>query len=55
MTAVHWSAAVTEISGGKTGGREPTRQGAGSEPEKLEEAVSKAEKWVQEKLEKLKI
>jgi alanyl-tRNA synthetase len=46
---------VSEVIGGKAGGKEPTRQGAGTQPEKLDEAVAKAEKWLLEKIGELKI
>lgn len=55
ITAEKWSATVTELIGGKAGGKEPTRQGSGTQPEKIEEAVAKAEKWLVEEMEKLKI
>ncbi len=41
--------------GGKSGGKEPSRQGAGTQPEKLGEAIAKAEKWLLEKMGELKI
>ncbi|KAI0021151.1 tRNA synthetases class II (A)-domain-containing protein [Xylariomycetidae sp. FL0641] len=50
VTAEHWSAAVTEVIGGKAGGKEPTRQGQGTHAEKIDEAVATAEKWLAEKL-----
>lgn len=55
ITAEQWTGTVCEIIGGKAGGKEPTRQGSGTQPEKLDEAVSKAEKWLLEKMEELKI
>lgn len=55
VTAEQWTAAVTEVIGGKTGGKEPSRQGAGAEPAKLEDAVAKAEEWLAEKIKELKI
>ena len=55
MTAEAWSNAVTEIIGGKAGGKEPSRVGSSDKPEKLEEAVSKAEEWLSKKLEGLKL
>jgi alanyl-tRNA synthetase len=55
ITAEHWTAAVTQVIGGKTGGKEPSRQGAGAEPAKLEEAVAKAEEWLTEKMKELNI
>jgi alanyl-tRNA synthetase len=55
ITAEHWTNAVSQVIGGKTGGREPSRQGAGAEPAKLDEAVTKAEDWLAEKVKELKI
>jgi alanyl-tRNA synthetase len=50
VTAEKWAAAVSEIVGGKSGGKEPTRQGQGTKPESIEDAVATAEKWLKEKL-----
>ncbi|KAF8865356.1 putative alanyl-tRNA synthetase [Acephala macrosclerotiorum] len=50
VTAEHWAAAVSEVVGGRSGGKEPTRTGQGTNPDKIEEAVAVAEKWFQEKL-----
>lgn len=36
--------------GGKTGGKEPTRQGQGTNPEKTDEAVETVTRWLSEKL-----
>lgn len=55
ITAEQWTAAVTGVIGGKTGGKEPSRQGAGAEPAKLDEAVAKAEQWLAEKMKELNI
>ncbi|KAI1375442.1 tRNA synthetases class II (A)-domain-containing protein [Hypoxylon crocopeplum] len=50
VTAEKWATAVTEVVGGKSGGKEPTRQGQGTNADKIEEAVAIAEKWLAEKL-----
>ncbi|KAI1475019.1 tRNA synthetases class II (A)-domain-containing protein [Daldinia eschscholtzii] len=50
VTAEKWAAAVTDVVGGKSGGKEPTRQGQGTNADKIEEAVAVAEKWLAEKL-----
>lgn len=50
VTAEKWAAAVTEVVGGKSGGKEPTRQGQGTNADKIEDAVAVAEKWLAEKL-----
>ncbi|KAI2641091.1 tRNA synthetases class II (A)-domain-containing protein [Xylaria nigripes] len=50
VSAESWAAAVSEIIGGKSGGKEPTRQGQGTNPDKIEEAVAVAEKWLAAKL-----
>ncbi|KAK3694602.1 tRNA synthetases class II (A)-domain-containing protein [Podospora appendiculata] len=55
VTAEQWTSAVSQVIGGKTGGKEPSRQGAGAEPARLEEAVETAEQWLLEKVKELKI
>ncbi|OAA62028.1 alanyl-tRNA synthetase [Niveomyces insectorum RCEF 264] len=55
VTAEGWSTAVSEVIGGKAGGREPARQGAGTKPEKVHEAVERAEAWLTERLKDLKL
>ncbi|XXH03032.1 hypothetical protein Hte_009422 [Hypoxylon texense] len=50
VTAEKWAGAVSEVVGGKSGGKEPTRQGQGTNADKIEEAVAVAEKWLAEKL-----
>ncbi|KAI1819763.1 tRNA synthetases class II (A)-domain-containing protein [Xylaria intraflava] len=50
VSAESWASAVTEVIGGKSGGKEPTRQGQGTNPDKIDEAVAVAEKWLAEKL-----
>ncbi|KAI3324842.1 tRNA synthetases class II (A)-domain-containing protein [Xylariaceae sp. AK1471] len=50
VTAETWAATVTDVIGGKSGGKEPTRQGQGTNPDKIDEAVAVAEKWLAEKL-----
>ncbi|EHA49972.1 alanyl-tRNA synthetase [Pyricularia oryzae 70-15] len=55
ITAEQWANAVSEVIGGKSGGKEPTRQGQGTKPENLEQAVAEAEKFLTEKIKDLKI
>jgi len=43
------------VIGGKTGGKEPSRQGAGADPSKLDEAVARAEQWLVDKIKELNI
>ncbi|KAI1401426.1 tRNA synthetases class II (A)-domain-containing protein [Hypoxylon fuscum] len=50
VTAEKWAGAVSEVVGGKSGGKEPTRQGQGTNADKIDEAVAVAEKWLAEKL-----
>ncbi|RYP11726.1 hypothetical protein DL765_007622 [Monosporascus sp. GIB2] len=50
VTAEKWASAVTEVVGGKSGGKEPTRQGQGTNADKIDEAVAVAERWLAEKL-----
>ncbi|EQL02007.1 alanyl-tRNA synthetase [Ophiocordyceps sinensis CO18] len=50
VTAEQWAASVSEVVGGRSGGKEPSRQGQGTQPEKIDEGVETATKWLQEKL-----
>lgn len=50
MTAEQWAATVSEVIGGKAGGKEPIRQGQGSKTDKIDEGVETATKWLNEKL-----
>ncbi|KAI2468733.1 tRNA synthetases class II (A)-domain-containing protein [Annulohypoxylon bovei var. microspora] len=50
VTAENWAQAVSQVVGGKSGGKEPTRQGQGTNADKIDEAVAVAEKWLAEKL-----
>jgi len=50
VRAEHWAAVVSEVVGGGSGGKEPTRTGQGTNPERIEEAIIVAEKWFAEKL-----
>ncbi|TVY35319.1 Alanine--tRNA ligase [Lachnellula subtilissima] len=50
VKAEEWVAAVSEVVGGRSGGKEPTRTGQGTKPEKIDEGVAVAEKWFKEKL-----
>lgn len=45
-----WTTVVSELIGGKSGGKGPTRQGQGNKPENLEEAVNVATEWFKSKL-----
>ncbi|CZT47027.1 probable alanine--tRNA ligase, cytosolic [Rhynchosporium secalis] len=50
VTAEQWAASVSEVVGGRSGGKEPTRTGQGTNPDKIKEGVAVAEKWLAEKL-----
>jgi alanyl-tRNA synthetase len=50
VTAEQWAFSVSEVVGGKSGGKEPTRTGQGTNPEKIDEAIEVATKWFEEKL-----
>lgn len=50
MTAEQWATQVSGVIGGKSGGKEPVRQGQGTNAENIDEAVATAEKWLKEKL-----
>ncbi|EPQ64237.1 Bgt-2336 [Blumeria graminis f. sp. tritici] len=52
ITAESWSAVVSNIVGGRNGGKEPTRTGQGTNPDKIETAITFAKKWLLEQLEK---
>jgi alanyl-tRNA synthetase len=41
---------VTEVIGGRAGGKEPMRQGIGTKPEAIDDGVETATKWLNEKL-----
>lgn len=41
---------MSEVVGGRSGGKEPTRQGQGTQPEKIDDGVETATKWLDEKL-----
>ncbi|CAK7562442.1 MAG: Alanine--tRNA ligase [Sporothrix epigloea] len=55
ITAAQWSTAVSDVIGGKAGGKEPSCQGSGTKPEKLADAVVCAEQWLSDKLGALKL
>lgn len=50
VTAEKWAASVSEIVGGRSGGKEPSRQGQGTKPESIDDGVETAIKWLDEKL-----
>ncbi|KAG8409412.1 Alanine--tRNA ligase [Metarhizium acridum] len=50
VTAEAWAAAVSKVVGGKSGGKEPTRQGRGTNAEKIDDAVEAARNWLEQKL-----
>ncbi|KAI9744557.1 MAG: Alanine--tRNA ligase [Claussenomyces sp. TS43310] len=50
ISAEEWSAHVSMLVGGKSGGKQPTRQGQGDKPENLNEAVEAATRWFEAKL-----
>ncbi|KAI1857155.1 hypothetical protein JX265_011356 [Neoarthrinium moseri] len=50
VTAETWSAAVSQVVGGKSGGKEPTRQGQGTNADKIDDGVEAARKYLEEKL-----
>jgi alanyl-tRNA synthetase len=41
---------VSEIIGGRSGGKEPARQGQGTNAEKIDDGVETATRWLNEKL-----
>ncbi|PHH77464.1 hypothetical protein CDD80_583 [Ophiocordyceps camponoti-rufipedis] len=50
VTAEEWASVVTGVVGGRSGGKEPVRQGQGTKPEMVDEGVEVAERWLREKL-----
>jgi alanyl-tRNA synthetase len=46
-SASEWSATVSSIVGGKAGGKGPTSVGNGVHPDKVEEAITAAEKYLE--------
>ena len=50
MSAEQWAGSVSEVVGGKSGGKDPTRTGQGTNLDKIDEAVEVATKWLAEKL-----
>ncbi|PHH67030.1 hypothetical protein CDD81_4425 [Ophiocordyceps australis] len=50
ITAEQWAACVSGVVGGRSGGKEPLRQGQGTDAEKIDEGVEAATKWLSEKL-----
>ena len=47
MKAGEWSSTVSSIVGGKAGGKEPTSIGNGTQPEKVDEALKAATKYLE--------
>ncbi|EGX91317.1 alanyl-tRNA synthetase [Cordyceps militaris CM01] len=50
VTAEQWAASVSDVIGGRSGGKEPTRAGQGTKPESIDDGVEQATKWLSEKL-----
>lgn len=50
ITAESMAAIVSEAIGGRSGGKEPTRTGQGTNPKKVDEAIYTIENWLREKL-----
>ncbi len=50
IEAAEWASAVSDVLGGKAGGKGATSQGIGREVDKLDEALQVAERWITEKL-----
>ncbi|KAF4125165.1 alanyl-tRNA synthetase [Geosmithia morbida] len=50
VTAEAWAASVSDVIGGRSGGKEPSRQGQGTKPEAIDDGVDTATKWLSEKL-----
>jgi alanyl-tRNA synthetase len=50
VTAEQWASTVSDVVGGRSGGKEPARQGHGTKPEAIDDGVETATKWLNEKL-----
>ncbi|KYK54652.1 alanyl-tRNA synthetase [Drechmeria coniospora] len=50
VTAEQWAGSVSGVVGGRSGGKEPLRQGQGTNPERIDDGVEVAVKWLEEKL-----
>jgi len=50
VSAEKWAGSVSEVVGGKSGGKDPTRTGQGTNIGRIDEAVVVATKWFEEKL-----
>lgn len=46
-SAGEWAKSVTEAVGGKAGGKGPQANGSGPKPEKIEDAVDQATKYME--------
>jgi alanyl-tRNA synthetase len=50
VSAEEWAAIVSESVGGKSGGKQPVRQGTGDKPQNIEQAIVLATEWFEKKL-----
>ncbi|PFH59515.1 hypothetical protein XA68_12247 [Ophiocordyceps unilateralis] len=50
VTAEQWSSSVSDVIGGRSGGKEPSRQGQGTRPERMDEGVEAARRWIGDRL-----
>ncbi|PHH84317.1 hypothetical protein CDD83_2164 [Cordyceps sp. RAO-2017] len=55
VTAEQWAAAVSEVVGGRSGGKEPSRQGQATCPDKLGDGVARAQSWIEDKMRELSL
>jgi alanyl-tRNA synthetase len=55
IKAIDWVTVVSDLVGGKKGGKDESAQGAGTEVEKVSEAAKLAEEFITEKLSKLSL
>ncbi|KAI6251011.1 Alanine--tRNA ligase [Erysiphe necator] len=53
ISAESMAAVASGIIGGRSGGKEPTRTGQGTNPKKINEAIIAVDKWLSDKLNKL--
>lgn len=50
ISAESMAAVASEILGGRSGGKEPTRTGQGTEPQRISEAITMLNKWLNDRL-----
>ena len=47
VSAADWSGAVTDVVGGRAGGKEASSTGSGTDPSRMDEAIEAATKYME--------